>query len=189
MCWHSLQAPMERVFEQAYRKVHAKAQSHPKPSSTMHFDHFIPRPACFSISSSSFPEGANWLPSHMTCGATAAKGLTQGHSLQAVCLGEAQVSALPASAQIGPWLVPGEPKAQSLLDFFVGFRLRLSSVVWSCMLSSHPSFNPCCLEKCPKPPSECHLSFCLEIQGWNTVKHCGCTRTLLASIRALQVFT
>lgn len=129
MCWHSLQAPMERVFEQAYRKVHAKAQSHPKPSSTMHFDHFIPRPACFSISSSSFPEGANWLPSHMTCGATAAKGLTQGHSLQAVCLGEAQVSALPASAQIGPWLVPGEPKAQSLLDFFVGFRLRLSSVV------------------------------------------------------------
>lgn len=56
----------------------------------------------------------------MTCGATAAKGLTQGHSLQAVCLGEAQVSALPASAQIGPWLVPGEPKAQSLLDFLGG---------------------------------------------------------------------
>ncbi len=57
---------------------------------------------------------------------------------------------------VGTWRTKGTVVSR----FFLGF----------CFQATRHLYNPWCLKKCPTPPSECHLSFCLEIAEtlWNT---------------------
>ena len=189
VCWHSLQALMERVV---WASVQKSSRQSPKP----------PKDIIHNALWSLYPKTC-LLQHFFELLSRRSELVAVPHDLRRHSCERVDAGAFPTSSLLGGGTGVGIAGISTNWPMVGTWRpnqrhSRCSIFLWDS--DCHPWFDDACfqatrhrihcgLKKCPTPPSEFHLSFCLEIQGWNTVKHYGCKRTLLASIPALQVFT